>query len=119
LDLGLLQKEAARQIGVCTSSVWNWESNESTPVVKSMPGIQTFLGYDPAPKPDSIADRIRLGRRALGLSQRQFAAKLAVDPATVRAWEAGQNRPNRRNLEAIALMFQQAESATVAKDGPE
>jgi DNA-binding XRE family transcriptional regulator len=61
LDLGLLQSEVARQIGVCTSTVCNWEGNESTPVVRFMPAIQAFLGYDPAPEPNSIADRIRLG----------------------------------------------------------
>jgi transcriptional regulator with XRE-family HTH domain len=48
---------------------------------------------------------MRLQRRALGLSQRQLAAKLAVDPTAVRDWETGRNAPSPRNAEAIALLF--------------
>jgi transcriptional regulator with XRE-family HTH domain len=117
LDLGLLQSEIARQIGVCTSPVCNWEGNESTPVPRFMPAIHTFLGYDPAPKPLSLADRIRLGRRALGLSQRQLAARLAVDPATIRDWETGRNRPSCRNLRAIALLFGSPKSYVSSSGG--
>jgi DNA-binding transcriptional regulator YiaG len=101
LDLGLLQTEVARLFGVCTSTVCNWESNESTPVVRFTPAIQAFLGYDPWPQEESFGGRLRAARRRLGLSQRQFAVQLGVDASTLGDWEASRHRPTRKSQKRV------------------
>ena len=47
LDLGLLQKEVARLLGVDTDSVTNWEKNRYVPRRHLIPRIVEFLGYVP------------------------------------------------------------------------
>jgi DNA-binding XRE family transcriptional regulator len=54
-----------------------------------LPAVIRFLGYDPTPAPVSLPDRIRAARRRQGISQRELARRLGLDPATVWAWEAG------------------------------
>ena len=49
-----------------------------------------------------IATRIREVRRASGLSQERFAAKLGFYRRTVERWEAGTTLPDRRGREALA-----------------
>jgi ribosome-binding protein aMBF1 (putative translation factor) len=44
-------------------------------------------------------------RRTRGWSQHDLARRLAVDPATVRAWERGAMRPNRRHQHELAVLF--------------
>jgi len=48
-----------------------------------------FLGYDPNPEPETLAERIRRTRERQGISQRELARKLELDPTTVQAWEGG------------------------------
>jgi DNA-binding XRE family transcriptional regulator len=47
LDLGLLQKEVAAQIGVDEATIYNWEANRNQPAVRLIPRIIQFLGYGP------------------------------------------------------------------------
>ncbi len=46
LDLGLLQREVAAEIGVDASSVYNWENGRTEPQLRHLPAIIRFLGYD-------------------------------------------------------------------------
>jgi transcriptional regulator with XRE-family HTH domain len=48
---------------------------------------------------------IREIREAHGLTERQFANRLAVTTSTVRDWDRGTPGPNRRHLRAIAGLF--------------
>jgi transcriptional regulator with XRE-family HTH domain len=84
LDLKLLQKQVAEQIEVNAATITNWERNASTPVIRYMPAIVRFLGYDPTPPPSSLPERLVSARRELGLTQRKMAERLGVDPSTVR-----------------------------------
>lgn len=88
LDLGLLQKEVAAEIGVDTSSVYNWENGRTEPEFRHLPAIIRFLGYDPTPEGKTLGQRVRRSRRALGMSQKKLARVLDVDPSTVRSIEA-------------------------------
>lgn len=45
LDLGLLQKDVAKIIGVCEDTITYWEMNRTKPYKRFMPSIDTFLGY--------------------------------------------------------------------------
>ena len=47
LDLGLLQRDVARRLGVDTASVTNWEKNHNVPMPQLIPRIIEFLGYVP------------------------------------------------------------------------
>ena len=106
LDLNLLQKQVANQIGVDEATITNWERNATVPAIRYIPAIIQFLGYDPSPPAISFSERLASTRRVLGLSQRKMAEKLGVDPATIQDWEAGRHRPIKRSLEMIGRTLQ-------------
>ncbi len=89
LDLGLRQRDAAKQIGVNPKTYENWEQEKYEPEVRFWPGVILFLGYDPRPDPETLGERIRAARRRQGISQEELARRLGIDPSTVAAWEAG------------------------------
>jgi hypothetical protein len=65
------------------ASVFNWEAGTSQPDFRYLPEIIQFLGYNPLPEPSTWAERLVQGRKVLGLSQRESALGLGVDPSTV------------------------------------
>lgn len=93
VDLKLLQREVGQHIGVHCLSVMNWELNRTTPELKHMPAIISFLGYDPLPRPTTWAEGLVQHRRGRGWSQKRLAAELAVDPTTLARWERGEKSP--------------------------
>jgi len=54
VELGLYQKDIAVQIGVTTSTNWNWENGWSSIALGYMPKIINFLGYNPLPQPEGL-----------------------------------------------------------------
>jgi transcriptional regulator with XRE-family HTH domain len=106
LDLKLLQKQAADQIGVHEMTITSWESNATVPEVRYMPAIIQFLGYDPLPLANSLTERLVAARKRFGLSQRKMAGKLGVDPATLMGWEAGRHQPTGKSLNLIGRVLQ-------------
>ena len=105
LDLKLLQRQVADQIGVHEMTITLWEGNATVPEVRYMPAIIQFLGYNPLPAASSLSERLATTRRMLGLSQRKMARKLGVDPATLTGWEAGRHQPNRKSMELIGKVL--------------
>jgi DNA-binding transcriptional regulator YiaG len=93
LDLGLLQREAAEQIGVDTASICNWERNETQPMVHCLPRILAFLGHNPLPEADDLIGKLQRLRGTLGLTQEKLAKILAIDESTIAGWERGENTP--------------------------
>lgn len=93
LDLGLLQREAAEQIGCSVASVTSWERDRAQPKVSVLPAIIDFLGYAPIEPAEPWSARLARSRHAMGLSRRRLAAKLGVDESTVQRWENGRGRP--------------------------
>ena len=85
MDVSLLQKQVAEQIGVCELTITNWERNESRPAVKCIPAIIRFLGYDPSAQATSFPEQLRAARRAGGLTQKELAREFGVDPTTLYA----------------------------------
>ncbi len=47
LDLGLLQKEVAQELGVTKDTVRNWEAGRTRPARLFLCRIVGFLGYSP------------------------------------------------------------------------
>jgi transcriptional regulator with XRE-family HTH domain len=106
LNLKLLQKQVAEQIGVNGATITNWERNASTPVTHHIPAIIRFLGYDPAPPASTLPDRLVAVRRKLGLTQRKMAKRLGIDPGTLQSWEAGDHQSTKESLETIGRFLQ-------------
>ena len=54
-----------------------------------MPAIIGFLGYNPLPAANTLAEQLVRQRTKLGLSQKESARELAVDQGTLAKWEQG------------------------------
>ena len=67
----------------------------------------------------SFAERLRLLRTRLGLSQEQLARRLSVSFATVNRWEAGRSRPSARAAATIADLEASASRGQRATQGQE
>jgi transcriptional regulator with XRE-family HTH domain len=106
LDLKLLQKQVADQIGVHHQTITGWECNATVPEVRYMPAIIQFLGYNPLPAASSLPERLVTARRELGLSQRKMAERMGVDPASLGGWEAGRHQPTGKSLDLLARVLQ-------------
>lgn len=89
----MLQREVARQLGVDKTSVFNWEVNTASPEVRYMPAIIRLLGYGPLPEANGWGERLVRCRKSLGLSQKEAARRLRVDPSTLARWERGEREP--------------------------
>jgi transcriptional regulator with XRE-family HTH domain len=84
LDLGLFQKDVAVAIGVDTTTVYNWEKGHSEPELRFIPRIFGFLGYEPQlPKPSTLGEKILQYRCLKGISQKDLAKRIGIDPTTL------------------------------------
>jgi len=106
LDLGLLQSEVATGLGVTESCVWNWESNTSTPQWKYLAPIIEFLGYDPLPPAETMAERLIRYRWLRGWTQSKMANSLGLDPSTLARWERGERKPTGAFLSRVKRVLQ-------------
>jgi DNA-binding transcriptional regulator YiaG len=86
----MLQQDVAKLKGVDKKCVVNWETNRSTPQVRYMAAIIDFLEYNPLPPANGIGGELVRQRTTLGVSQRQSAASMEVDPASLARWERGE-----------------------------
>jgi transcriptional regulator with XRE-family HTH domain len=103
LDLGLPQREVAEMLGVAESTICGWEVGRTSPQLRFIPRIITFLGYDPLDEVshETLGERIVATRQRLGMTQRQLARALGVDPTTVGRWERGAGKPSRSLKERL------------------
>ena len=108
MDLGLVQQDAAAEIGVCVKTIRDWEHGRKPPRKRYGPAIRVFLGASPLPSGHSLPDRLRFIRWTLGLTQEDLATRLRVNRCTVSAWEAGRDSPNRANRQAIEATMRAA-----------
>ena len=102
LDLGLLQKEVARILRVNESTIANWELNHNFPQLRFIPAIIEFLGYWSYDTPtDNLGQQIIAKRTRLGLSQKELAYRLSVDPSTLGRWEQNVGQPSLKNITKV------------------
>lgn len=88
LMLAITQEEAATLLGVNAWTVHNWETGQRKPEIRFILALVGFLGYDPEPVDEgTLAGRLVARRRELGLSQREAARSLQIDPGTWAGWE--------------------------------
>ena len=110
LELGLTQKATAKLLEVTQFSVINWEKRGMTPPTTTMGRVIRFLGYDPIPRGDTVADRIRAKRREMGWGQRELALHLGVDRCTVTGWELDGTILKRSHRSMVARFLGLAEA---------
>ena len=102
LDLGLTQCEVAEKLGVTESTVWNWEASHSSPQLRFIPRIIAFLGYSPYDtESGTFSKRIIACRRVMGLTQKELARRLDIDPSTLGRWETGRGQPSKKHDESL------------------
>jgi transcriptional regulator with XRE-family HTH domain len=102
LQLGLFQREVAQLLGVDPGTVLNWEKGRTEPPMMAMRAILGFLGYDPFPPSESLAERLLAKRREMGWSIEEAARLAHVDPGTWANWEHGGMPLFRRHRARIA-----------------
>ena len=106
LDLGLLQREMADRLGVDETTVHNWETNRTSPQLCFIPRIIAFLGYSPYDTQSGTLGKRIVGRRCvMGLTQKELARRLGIDPSTVRRWESGIGQPSKRLRERLVAFL--------------
>ena len=82
-ELGLLQREVAAQMSILTETYANWENGHTEPVASQFRPVIAFLGYDPSPAPRTLAERLRVKRRELGVTFSEVARHLGWDEGTL------------------------------------
>jgi len=105
LDLGLQIKQLARQLGTDEGSVAAWEDGSRRPSLRKLPKVLEFLKYDPRTPSKTIGERLRQYRTARGVSHRELARAIGVDPSTVNSWERGEHKPSRKCLRMLAKVI--------------
>jgi DNA-binding XRE family transcriptional regulator len=81
----LLQREAADTLGVSVETYNNWEKDRTRPVASQFRSLIEFLSYDPSSPPETLAERLKAKRRALGATFDQVARHLDWD-RSARNW---------------------------------
>lgn len=94
LALQLPQHRAAEQIGVSRTCINNWEHNRHRPAAKYVPEILRFLGCAPKLGTDGWPERLFEGRTRQGLTRKEAALRMGVDPSTLARWERGERQPS-------------------------
>ena len=94
MDLGLTQQALAERLGCWYQSLDPWERDESVPLARRWPAIETVLGSGLVPEWEGLQWRIRTARLRLGLTQQELARRAEVHVRTVRNAEAGKHLPS-------------------------
>lgn len=75
---------------ISDSSYHNWENDYREPVVRFMPRIIKWLGYDPFPEPTTAGEEIMTKRRRMGISRKRLAKEIDIDESTLEKIEKSQ-----------------------------
>jgi transcriptional regulator with XRE-family HTH domain len=102
LELGLLQRELANQIGVSPWTRINRENRHTEPSIGSILAIIQFLGFNPSPESSDLEKHLLAKRREMGWSIQAVARAIGVDRSTWKRWECGQPIIYRRHRIAVA-----------------
>lgn len=113
-ELGLLQREVAKQMGINPWTYLNWEKGKTEPVASQFKSMIDFLGYDPTPEPTTLAERLHAKRRATGITFDQVAAYLGWDTGSLTRYFNGTWRMLPERAEAMERFLDMNERAAAA-----
>jgi len=105
----LYQKDVAEQIGVTTSSIWNWEHNWTIDL-RYIPRVIKFLGYNPISCPADLIEKLAWYKQVNGLTFEDLGAETGRDPEQLSDWLSGRHMPSRKNLEVIEIFLAKNEN---------
>ena len=110
LDLGLLQQDVAKALGVSSETVRDWELGHKLPKLQYRPALFAYLGEElPRETAATFPEALRAARRSMGLSRRCFAELVGFGcPDTIADWEHGIRMPMPRPLERLKRFFEEA-----------
>jgi len=93
LELGLFQRQVAERLGVDECTVTNWEKHRTEPQLYLIPRIIEFLGYYPEPTdPKTLGEELLQYRKSCGVSQKELARWIGIDPTTLGRVERNEGR---------------------------
>ncbi len=79
-----LAPEVAKLLDVDECTVINWEKHRTKPQLHAIPEIIGFLGYDPSEGcPKTLGERVLQYRKSCGVSQKELANRIGIDPTTL------------------------------------
>jgi len=111
--LKLTKRQLSLNLNVSDVTVYLWEKNKVQPSLAQIPKIIEFLGRDPFEKETkNLAEKLKEYRRVNGLSQKELAAQLGIDPTTLAGWEREAYRPSKRLFEKLDEVLVSIHSAT-------
>jgi transcriptional regulator with XRE-family HTH domain len=106
MDAGLYQTDLAKQIGVDSESIGNWEDGSRFPHVRHLPAIIAFLGFYPFDhETDTLGGKLTRYKNEHGLSNEKLAKLLGVDEGTVAGWVRNERVPLARSIAAIETLL--------------
>ena len=85
-----------------------WERDRASPSIRHWPRVIAFLGFDPLGPGTSNGEQLATARRRLGMTQREFAARLGLDEGTVADLERGRRRVSRRVVRAVEQWLEES-----------
>ena len=109
LELGLLQREVAKELRIPVASYFNWEKGYTEPMIRFLPKLIDWLGYDPYPLPTNSSEWLVAVRRNLGLTRKGLGRLIGADESTVQRWEERIGVPSER-LPSIKALYQTRQS---------
>lgn len=106
IELRLLQIEAAAEIGVTESTVWNWEHG-TQPELRYMPKIIRFLGYAPFNCPEDTIEKLNYFKTVRGLSYERLGSLMGRSPEQLTDWITRRHKPHACSLRDIENFLSQ------------
>lgn len=106
IELGLFQAEVGRIFKVSKDCITFWENNRSSPLMIFYPRIIEFLGYIPFDLDISTEmGSIKAFRYLNGLSQKNFAKIINIDPKIVSLLEIGERSLSKKKKVKFQQLF--------------
>jgi AraC-like DNA-binding protein len=96
-------------MGIWPESYANWEKDKTRPVAAQFRPAVEFLGYDPNPAPQTLAERLQAKRRELGVTFSQVAQHLGWDEGTLTRYLNGTWRMPPARADLLEVFLSEAE----------
>ena len=99
MELEISQSQLAERLRVRTDTIRNWERNRTSPALGYLPMVLEFLGYDPAPiATETLGEKLLKYRRDRGITQKELAQQIGIDPTTLSRLERNQGKRFFQNV---------------------
>lgn len=105
LELGLTQKEIAKQLGINDQTVSRWETGESNPNIKHYPFVISFLDYYPFEIDDTFGGKIKRYRFINGMSRKKLAQLFKISSKLIQEIEENKSLPSINLGASLAQLF--------------